>query len=88
MALPKLVAVPETVTPSDNNYIIKFNVTYTTEGKKADEIIIYPYANNVRRCIYKLNGKGTALVNKTLVDDLVDCLEPLANGKAIGNKYD
>lgn len=78
----------ETATPSDNNYIIKFNITYTTEGKKADEIIIYPYANNVRRCIYKLNGKGTALVNKTLVDDLVDCLEPLANGKAIGNKYD
>lgn len=70
-----------------SDYVIKFNITYTEEGKNADEIIIYPYASNVRRYIYKLNGKGTALVSRSLVDDIIDCLDPLANGQEIGNKY-
>ncbi len=70
-----------------SDYVIKFNLSYTTEGKSDDEIIIYPYDQNVRRYIYKLNGKGTALVSRLLVDDLIDCLEPLANGEKIGNKY-
>lgn len=70
-----------------SDYVIKFNITYTEEGKNADEIIIYPYESNVRRYIYKLNGKGTSLVSRSLVDDIIDCLDPLANGKEIGNKY-
>ncbi len=70
-----------------DDFIIKFNISYTTEGKADDEIVIYPYDKNVRRYVYKLNGDGTALVSTTLVEDLIDCLEPLANGKSIGNKY-
>ena len=69
------------------NSVITFKLTYTTEGKEADEISIYPYEKNVRRYIFRLNGKGTALVSSTLVDDLVDCLTPLKNGEKIGNKY-
>ena len=67
--------------------IISFRLTYTTEGKEADEISIYPYEKNVRRCIFRLNGKGTALVSRTLVTDLINCLTPLKNGEKIGNKY-
>ncbi len=70
-----------------NDYIIKFNISYTTEGKDDDEIVIYPYDKNVRRYVYIVYGSGTALVSGTLVEDLIDCLEPLANGKEIGNKY-
>ncbi|MBQ2815668.1 MAG: DUF4340 domain-containing protein [Clostridia bacterium] len=67
--------------------IISFRLTYTTEGKEADQISIYPYEKNVRRCIFRLNGKGTALVSRTLVTDLINCLTPLKNGEKIGNKY-
>ena len=70
-----------------DDFVIKFKISYTTEGKADDEIVIYPYDKNVRRFVYKLNGNGTALVSSTLVEDLISCLEPLANGKAIGNKY-
>lgn len=69
------------------DFVIKFKISYTTEGKADDEIVIYPYDKNVRRYVYKLNGNGTALVSKTLVEDLINCLEPLASGKSIGNKY-
>ena len=70
-----------------DDFVIKFKISYTTEGKADDEIVIYPYDKNVRRYVYKLNGNGTALVSKTLVEDLINCLEPLASGKSIGNKY-
>ena len=70
-----------------DDFVIKFKISYTTEGKADDEIVIYPYDKNVRRYVYKLNGNGTALVSKTLVEDLINCLEPLASGKPIGNKY-
>lgn len=77
----------ETSYNTGNDYTIKFNISYTTEGKADDEIAIYPYKNNVRRYIYKLNGKGTALVSSTLVEDLINCLDPLAKGEKIGNRY-
>ena len=70
-----------------DDFVIKFKISYTTEGKADDEIVIYPYDKNVRRYVYKLNGNGTALVSKTLDEDLINCLEPLASGKSIGNKY-
>ena len=84
--LSALENADETYTPSGDS-VIGFKLTYTTEGKDADEISIYPYEKNVRRHIFRLNGKGTALVSSTLVNDLIDCLTPLKNGEKIGNKY-
>ena len=84
--LSALENADESYKPSGDS-IISFKLTYTTEGKEADEISIYPYEKNVRRCIFRLNGKGTALVSRTLVNDLIDCLAPLKNGEKIGNKY-
>ena len=84
--LSALENTDETYTPSGDS-VISFKLTYTAEGKEADEISIYPYEKNVRRNIFRLNGKGTALVSSTLVNDLIDCLTPLKNGEKIGNKY-
>ena len=84
--LSALENADETYTPSGDS-VISFKLTYTAEGKEADEISIYPYEKNVRRNIFRLNGKGTALVSSTLVNDLIDCLTPLKNGEKIGNKY-
>ncbi len=71
-----------------SDFAIKFNITYTEEGKQADEIVLYPYDKNVRRYVYQLNGKGSALVSSTLVEDLIDCLKPLESGEEIGNRYE
>lgn len=84
--LSALENADETYTPSGDS-VISFKLTYTAEGKESDEISIYPYEKNVRRNIFRLNGKGTALVSSTLVNDLIDCLTPLKNGEKIGNKY-
>ena len=60
----------------DGQVLLTISCTYTLEDRQADEIVIR--SGEPRRAVVYLNGRATAVVNTTQVDDLLDLLAQLA----------
>ncbi len=60
----------------DGQVLLTISCTYTQEDRQADEIVIR--SGEPRRAVAYLNGRATAVINTTQVDDLLDLLAQLA----------